>query len=228
MNRQSWKSLGTVGLGAGLGAGLMYLLDPTGGRRRRAMARDKAIHTYHRGSDALRKSTRDLGNRSKGLAAGVRSRLRREETLDPVLHERVRSSLGHCVANPGAIHVQAHEGHVILEGHILAAEVDRLLREVGTLPGVQTIENRLQAHETPEGVSALQSEASPAQRRALSPGQKLLAGGAVALASLAGVLTRGRGNGRGRRVLRRGRPTPTAEAVLRNGPPTPTERQLQP
>jgi hypothetical protein len=233
MNRQSLKSLGTASLGAGLGAGLMYLLDPTGGRRRRAMARNKAVHTYHLGSDALRRSTRDLGNRSRGLAAEVRSRLRREgETPDAVLHERVRATLGHCVANPGAIHVEAHDGHVILEGHVLAAEVDRLLREIGTLHGVQTIENRLQAHETSEGVSALQSEARPANRRALSPGQKLLAGtagGALALASLAGVLTRGRSNGRSRPLFRRaGARTPTAEPVLRNGPPTPTERQLQP
>jgi hypothetical protein len=35
-------SLGTLLLGAAIGAALMYIIDPEGGRRRRAAARDKA------------------------------------------------------------------------------------------------------------------------------------------------------------------------------------------
>lgn len=37
-------SLGSLLIAAAIGAGLMYLLDPDGGRRRRALARDKAVH----------------------------------------------------------------------------------------------------------------------------------------------------------------------------------------
>jgi hypothetical protein len=62
--------------GAGLGASLMYLLDPDGGRRRRAVARDKAIHGLKVGGRSLRGTTVHLGNKTKGLVAKTRSRLR--------------------------------------------------------------------------------------------------------------------------------------------------------
>ncbi len=65
MNRTSWLLLG----GATLGAGLMYILDPEGGRRRRALARDKAVHLSKTSGQALGKTSRDLLNRSKGVAA---------------------------------------------------------------------------------------------------------------------------------------------------------------
>jgi len=64
--------------GLGLGAGLMYLLDPDDGRRRRALARDKAVHGLKVGGKALRKTSADLGNRTRGLVADARSRLRPE------------------------------------------------------------------------------------------------------------------------------------------------------
>lgn len=55
--------------GAGLGAGLMYLLDPDGGRRRRALARDKAVHGMKVGGRSLRGTSVHLGNKAKGLMA---------------------------------------------------------------------------------------------------------------------------------------------------------------
>ena len=64
--------------GVGLGAGLMYLLDPDGGRRRRALARDKAVHGLKVSGKALRGKSIDLGNRTRGLVAKTRSRLRPE------------------------------------------------------------------------------------------------------------------------------------------------------
>jgi hypothetical protein len=64
--------------GVGLGAGLMYLLDPEGGRRRRALARDKAVHGLKVSGKALRGKSTDLGNRTRGLVAKTRARLRPE------------------------------------------------------------------------------------------------------------------------------------------------------
>jgi hypothetical protein len=56
--------------GAGVGAGLMYFFDPQGGRRRRALARDKMVHLAHQAEDAAGVVARDMKNRAQGLASG--------------------------------------------------------------------------------------------------------------------------------------------------------------
>jgi osmotically-inducible protein OsmY len=152
--RDQLALLGSVGLGAGL----MYLLDPDGGGRRRALARDKAVHGYKIGSQALRKTSIDVSNRTRGLAAQVNSRFHGEHVDDVVLEERVRSKIGHCVSHPSAIHVEAHDGRIILTGPVLASEVDELLVKLHKVRGVQGLENRLQIHESPENIPALQGE----------------------------------------------------------------------
>jgi hypothetical protein len=56
--------------GVGVGAGLMYILDPRMGRRRRALVRDQATHLVHEAQDAAGAVARDVTNRARGLAAG--------------------------------------------------------------------------------------------------------------------------------------------------------------
>jgi hypothetical protein len=56
--------------GVGLGAGLMYVFDPQMGRRRRALARDKAVRLAHEARDAADVVRRDMTNRAHGLAHG--------------------------------------------------------------------------------------------------------------------------------------------------------------
>ncbi len=56
--------------GAGLGAGVMYMLDPDRGRRRRALTRDKAVRRAHDVRDAASVIARDMANRARGLASG--------------------------------------------------------------------------------------------------------------------------------------------------------------
>lgn len=55
---------------AGLGAGMMYFLDPNRGRARRAQIRDRMIRATHRIEDARDTVVRDARNRMRGLAAG--------------------------------------------------------------------------------------------------------------------------------------------------------------
>ena len=59
-----------VGLGAG--ATLMYLFDPKGGNRRRALIRDKGIHLKNKTQRAVSGKMTDLKNRSKGLLHNAR------------------------------------------------------------------------------------------------------------------------------------------------------------
>lgn len=59
----------TVLSAIGLGAVTAYFLDAESGRRRRALARDKMIHWQSDASAFGGKAARDLGNRTRGMAA---------------------------------------------------------------------------------------------------------------------------------------------------------------
>ena len=64
--------------GVGIGAGLMYILDPQLGRRRRSMMRDPARHVMHETQDGIQTVATDMRNRARGLAAEARSALHGE------------------------------------------------------------------------------------------------------------------------------------------------------
>src|SRR3954451_6866138 len=83
----------------GLGAGLMYFLDPDRGRRRRALVRDQLVHALHEIDDAIGVVSRDLDNRSRGALARIRT-LAGRRAGEEVLAERVRSKLGRFVSHP--------------------------------------------------------------------------------------------------------------------------------
>jgi uncharacterized membrane protein len=142
--------------GIGVGAGLMYMLDPDRGKRRRATAHDKAHRMANAFEDAMGKTSRDLSNRARGFVAELDSVFRHEEADDDVIAARVRSKLGRAVSHPHAIHVTVSQGRVTLSGQILATELDQLLKRVRVVRGVTGVENRLKAHEQAEGISSLQ------------------------------------------------------------------------
>jgi BON domain-containing protein len=191
MDRQKLGLLGSVGVAAGLGAGLMYLLDPQGGGRRRALARDKTVSVLKKGGDAALKTSRDLGNRTKGLVAEAGSRLRRSAVDDQVLRDRVRAKLGRVVSHPSAIDVTACDGCVVLSGPVLASEVDDLLKTAVKVKGVEGVENRLEVHESAGNHPALQGNGREASGK-WSPTKRLLAGTAGGALALAGLQRRDR------------------------------------
>ncbi len=69
--------------GMAVGALAMYVFDPQRGRRRRALARDKAIHAAHVAGDRFGATSRDLRNRAQGLVAETRSSLRHASPTGP-------------------------------------------------------------------------------------------------------------------------------------------------
>jgi hypothetical protein len=75
---------------------------------------------------------------------------------DEVLAERVRAKLGRRVSHPHSIDVDARDGCITLSGLIVAREVKDLLSAVSSISGVRAVDNRLDAHESSEHVSALQ------------------------------------------------------------------------
>lgn len=146
---------------AAAGAGLMYLLDPERGRRRRAIVRDRLVRAAHRTGDAVDATSRDVGNRARGVVAELRSRLANVEVSDGVLHERVRARIGSVIGHAGAIDAAVIDGQVSLRGPVLAGDVDRLVRRVRSVPGVREVINQLDVHDEPGGVPGLQGRPRP-------------------------------------------------------------------
>ena len=154
-------------VGAGVGAGTMYLLDPARGSRRRARLREATVHASHTARAVAAMTARDVEHRLSGLAARTLERLIEEPPpADDVLAERVRARLGRLVSHPGAIDVIASSGTVTLSGPVFEAEVEQLLKGVGAVVGVAAVENRLEAHRDAAHVSALQG---PGPRKILEP-----------------------------------------------------------
>jgi osmotically-inducible protein OsmY len=52
--------------------------------------------------------------------------------------------------------VSATNGRVVLSGPILAGEADELIRRVSRIPGVRSIDSRLELHEDAGDVPSLQ------------------------------------------------------------------------
>jgi hypothetical protein len=144
--------------GAALGVCAMYVLDPDGGRRRRALARDKIIRLRTKTRRTAAVTARDVKNRAVGIAAEARGFIFGQETDDRSLEERVRSHLGFLVRHPSAVEVRASQGRMTLSGPVLADEVRQLMRGVRAVRGVMDVENRLEVHETPDQVPALQGD----------------------------------------------------------------------
>lgn len=174
----------------GLGAGLMYFLDPRDGRRRRALLRDQGVHVGRLERTLLGKAGRDLSNRAHGLAERVRHPTAKN-VPDEVLADRVRSKLGRVVSHPGAIEVQACDGCVVLWGPVLAHEHAGLVSAVQGVTGVCDVIDRLEPHERAADIPSLQGEGRVAGRgrRGWSPALRAAAiagGGGLLLSGLAG------------------------------------------
>lgn len=133
------------GLAAAFAAGAlaMYYMDPAAGRRRRALARDRGIAAGHDAEDFARGKSRHARDQLRGMFARTRSRLSREPVGDARLQQRIRARLGRLVERPGEVHVDVHEGRVVLRGTASTAEIDDLLDAIEAMRGVQVLDNRL-------------------------------------------------------------------------------------
>jgi len=151
----------------GLGATLMYFFDPQAGRRRRALARDRYVHTMRKLEDARRVVVRDATQRKNGLVAQASRLVSRRDRHpdDTILIERVRSALGRVVSHPAAIEVNAGGGAVRLGGAILASEVDALVDCVRAVRGVGSVENQLSVFDDPGNIPSLQGGAERSGER---------------------------------------------------------------
>ena len=194
MMKRGFSVLGAVGLGAGL----MYLFDPEEGNRRRALMRDQAISMLRRSDDFIEKTARDFRNRTRGMVAETMAALSDQEgTTDWVLEERVRAEIGRFSRHSSSIEVTANQGRVTLSGPILKDEVDRVVSSVSKVRGVKEMDNRLEVHESPDDIPALQGQPQRREPRMellqenWSPTARLVTGAGGLAMALYGLARRG-------------------------------------
>jgi hypothetical protein len=184
MTNQSLSWVGPLSVGAAL----MYMFDPVGGTRRRAMLRDQAAHLARRTRFASSAVASDLENRVAGLRSRLLTAADATPVDDSVLEARVRSKLGRVSTHPGAIGVSSVDGIVTLTGPVLAHEHGTICRAVERVNGVVDVIDQTTEHEHAGTVPGLQGEGSlPAPWWAqgnLSPTARLVAvaGGATLMA----------------------------------------------
>lgn len=137
MRSSGLRDTGVLLLGASVGAGLMFLLDPRGGAARRARVRDKIMHFGRLAADRAERRRRDYINRVRGQALEWRARAREGRIDDDTLVERARAQIGHVASHPGALEIHAHDGVVILRGPVLRGERARIEHRLNETRGVQ-------------------------------------------------------------------------------------------
>jgi len=133
--------------GLGIGLGTMYFFDPSVGRKRRSLLRDKFVRIAHQGVDELDVIARDFTNRAHGVFAEARYLVKKESVSDIILVERVRATLGHIVSHPNVIDVLCEDGTVNLIGQVLTHEREELLNGVKKVHGVKEVKTSLKDYE---------------------------------------------------------------------------------
>jgi hypothetical protein len=183
-------------IGAGTGAGLMYLFDSHAGRRRRAYLHDKAIHALNRMETSAKVAVEDLGNRARGIVSASRARVLGGQIPDDVLVERVRSKLGRYLSHPRLVSVTSENGCITLCGKLLASEAPPMLAALRSMHSVRNVRSELEIHSRPDvpelkgGLQRPGEQLDLFQDRWAPATQLLLAAGGLAL-SLYGIQRRG-------------------------------------
>lgn len=125
------------------GAGLMYLLDPRHGRRRRELLVEKGARVSRIVGRGVNNTARDIGHRMQDVVTKGSRVFRMEEITDNTLAERVRSHIHRFVRNAAAVKVEVGNGAVKLSGPILQDEYRPLLKKIQSISGVRFVDDRL-------------------------------------------------------------------------------------
>jgi hypothetical protein len=155
------------------------------------LIRDRFVRAGRKTRDAVDATSRDLANRTSGIVDATRARLATGSVDDRRLRERVCAKIRHACSHPQAIDVDATHGIVTLRGPVLADEVQNLLATVRTVPGVGAVVSELEAHESADGVPALQGRGGALPQPSLDILHRDWAPATPALVTAAGLAAAG-------------------------------------
>jgi hypothetical protein len=162
---QRWaQTAGPYVVALACGALIAYVLDPSAGRRRRAIAQARATGALNRTGRRLARLGRATGARSRGwISRATHPRFAMPPPVDDVvLVDRVRAVLFREHDFPkGRISIDAVNGSVALRGEVERYEqVDQIESIVWGIPGVTDVENLLHMAGTPAPNTITAIEAS--------------------------------------------------------------------
>ncbi|HEY8446905.1 MAG TPA: BON domain-containing protein [Thermomicrobiales bacterium] len=152
-----WRSMGRMALplaaGGVTGATVMYLADPDRGRRRRALARDRAGSIVRHSRRRVGRFGKRTGATLTGTAIRIWHLPRRPEPAanDQMLTDRILSQAFRDRDIPrGQININVEDGVAVLRGQLEHPDQIRALREaVAKVPGVREVESYLHLPEMP-------------------------------------------------------------------------------
>ena len=132
----------------GIGAALMYFLDPVSGRRRRWQVADQIAGAGRSVSDATGNAMNAAVSRTRGYLERARQLVSRAPSVDDAtLVERVRVALAQVIPDSHALEVRVHEGAVTLKGPVRADQIEEIVACVERVEGVCEVDNRLSPNE---------------------------------------------------------------------------------
>lgn len=188
----------TLLVSLGLGAGLMYFLDPQHGNRRRALVQDRFNRWVNSLDDSIEMAKEDMRNRTRGVLSELTAKLSDQGAPDWILEERVRSSLGRIARHTRAVDIRAEGGRIHLSGPILREEKATILNAASRTRGVYGVEDNLQIFDNPQDIPALQHSVSSRRgvtselgQQSWSPATRLLSGVGGSLLTLYGLRRKG-------------------------------------
>jgi len=128
----------------GIGAALMYFLDPVSGKRRRWQVVDQVADAGRSVGDATGSAMTTAVSRTRGYLKRARQLVMREQPVDDAsLAERVRVALAQVIPDSHALDVRVRDGSVMLKGPVRGDQIEDLISCVERVDGVCEVDNRL-------------------------------------------------------------------------------------
>ncbi|MCK9517961.1 MAG: BON domain-containing protein [Dehalococcoidia bacterium] len=179
--RRSWFQRQRMAVQLGLvaaiamstGAAFAMIFDPTAGRRRRALARDKMAKAWHRGNKrAGRMSRAGVGFvRGRAQRAFHAMRPRHYDSSDQVVVDRLESMVFRDPDVPkGSLNIDVVDGCAVLRGAVTSPYwIREMERRVLEVPGVQRVENLMHmvGTEAPNKMEAIEASEQGWKDRAM-------------------------------------------------------------
>lgn len=180
----------------GVGAALMYFLDPQQGNRRRALVRDRFNSLIHDMDNSLENLVQDTRNRARGILSEMTAKLSDQGSPDWILEERVRAALGRATRHSRLLDIRSNGGRVLISGPVLRDERDEIVKSATRTRGVYSVDDELQVYEKEKDLPTMQiprtgGGPTAVARQNWSPATRLLSGVGGSLLTLYGLRRKG-------------------------------------